>query len=478
VSIRILESALYTLPVKTRLPFRYGVATLTECPHLVCRARVEVDGMRAIGFSADNLPPKWFTKDPIQSYDDEVKEMLAAVRSACRIAREAGEVESVFELWHRVDAEQSRWGVASRQPPLLSGFGTSFIERAAIDGFCRARRTNFGAALRGNQLGVRLEAIHPELAGAGAADLLPPSPRTSIVARHTVGLLDPLTDSDVSAADRVDDGLPQSLESCIRAYGLTHFKLKLGGDPQADAQRLGRIAELLARVVRKNLAITLDGNENFRDLDTLENLSQFVCADPLVQPLFARQLLFLEQPLPRDVALAAGSAAAIRVWSKNLPMIIDESGATAEDVRIALDMGYVGTSHKNCKGVFKGVANACLLEHRRRTHDGATFILSGEDLTTIGPVSLQQDLAVHASLGVEHVERNGHHYCAGLSMWSSEVQRTTQQCHSDLYHRSPRGFPSVRIEEGVLQISSLIEAPFGLGYDFNEPTGGLQWQDA
>jgi len=28
VSIRILETALYTLPVKTRLPFRYGVATL------------------------------------------------------------------------------------------------------------------------------------------------------------------------------------------------------------------------------------------------------------------------------------------------------------------------------------------------------------------------------------------------------------------------------------------------------------------
>ncbi len=38
--------------------------------------------------------------------------------------------------------------------------------------------------------------------------------------------------------DRVDDGLPQSLAASIRAYGLTHFKLKIDGDIDADIERL------------------------------------------------------------------------------------------------------------------------------------------------------------------------------------------------------------------------------------------------
>ena len=52
----------------------------------------------------------------------------------------------------------------------------------------------------------------------------------------------------------------------------------------------------------------------------------------------------------------------------------------------ALRLGYAGTSHKNCKGVFKGVANACLLAQLRREHPDQRILLSGEDLANIGPV--------------------------------------------------------------------------------------------
>jgi hypothetical protein len=466
VSIRILEIELYLLPVKTRLPFRYGMVTLRECPHLICQAVLEIDGVQATGCAADHLPPKWFSKDPDQSFEDELKDMLAAVRSACTFARDAGAAGSVFELWQRVDAQQSRWGAASGQPALLSGFGTTFIERAAIDGFCRAAKTTFARAVRHGRLGLRLGAIHSELEGMEPSDLLPPAPLAPVIARHTVGLLDPLTGADVAPADRVDDGLPQSLEDCIRAYGLTHFKLKLSGEPSADAERLRRIADVLNATVTGRCAITLDGNENFRDIGRLAELSELACADPVVQPLFASHLLFIEQPLPREIALAAETADLVRNWSKDLPMIIDESGATAEDVRAALDCGYVGTSHKNCKGVFKGIANGCLLEHRRGACPGARFILSGEDLSTIGPVSLQQDLAVHATLGIGHIERNGHHYFAGLSMWPAHVQEAALRSHPDLYRRSPRAFPSLRIENGSIRTASIIDAPFGVGFEW------------
>src|SRR6202034_1214569 len=119
----------------------------------------------------------------------------------------------------------------------------------------------------------------------------------------------------------------------------------------------------------------------------------------------------------------------------------------------ALALGYAGTSHKNCKGVFKGVANACLVARRRRSAPGSSFLMTGEDLAHIGPVALLQDLAVQASLGVPSVERNGHHYFAGLSFWPEALQ--VQMCarHPDLYRRSPRGWPTVAIEQGRMSVA-------------------------
>ena len=42
-----------------------------------------------------------------------------------------------------------------------------------------------------------------------------------------------------------------------------------------------------------------------------------------------------------------------------------------------------------------------------------------------------QDLAAQSALGIESVERNGHHYFAGLSMFPPDVQRQVAQAHPD-----------------------------------------------
>ncbi len=372
--------------------------TLTECPHLLCRVTLDIDGKSFTGISADNLAPKWFTKVPSQPYADEIEQMHAVIRAACGFASQAGAAPTVFDLWKRIDDAQSQWGRDHEHPPLLSGFGTTLVERSIIEAYCRAVGATFAAALRDGRLGVRLETLHPELKALQPKDLLAPAPLRSITVRHTVGLLDPLTDDEIAPVERVNDGLPHSLEACIRAYGLTHFKLKLGGDPRADADRLRRVADLLSRTAAGGkLAITLDGNENFREANRLHELWSLVSGDTLTQPLFSRALLFLEQPFPRDVALTDATLRTMQPIANALPTVIDESGATTDDVRRALDGGYVGTSHKNCKGVFKGVANGCLIAYRRRK-TGSNLVLTGEDLTNIGPVALQQDLAVMATL--------------------------------------------------------------------------------
>jgi hypothetical protein len=115
--------------------------------------------------------------------------------------------------------------------------------------------------------------------------------------------------------------------------------------------------------------------------------------------------------------------------------------------------------------VFHGIANACLITHRRRVQPAIPLHLSAEDLTNLGPVALQQDLAVLAALGIEHAERNGHHYFAGLSQFPKAIQRDALRYHGDLYTRHADGFPTVNVRDGAIDIGSVVDAPFGVAFE-------------
>ena len=67
-----------------------------------------------------------------------------------------------------------------------------------------------------------------------------------------------------------------------------------------------------------------------------------------------------------------------------------------------------------------------------------------------------------ALLGIEHVERNGHHYYRGLSLWPEDWQTQVLESHDDLYARHPAGFARLQIGRGRLQLDTVNTAPFGL----------------
>jgi len=166
MSIRILTTELYVLNMRTRMPFRYGIATLTALPHLFVRAQVDIDGQQQFGLAADGLPPKWFTKDPDTSFEDDLDEMLHVIRSACTFAEDVGSAESVFALWQRIYHAQERWAAAEDLPPLLWNFGVSLVERALIDAFCRAADMTFAHAVRTNALQIPLWRTPPPPTGS------------------------------------------------------------------------------------------------------------------------------------------------------------------------------------------------------------------------------------------------------------------------------------------------------------------------
>lgn len=466
MAISVRNIGLHVLNMQTRMPFRYGIASLVAVPHLFVRVEANINGAREVGLAADGLPPKWFTKYPDTSFSDDLDEMLAVIRQACALAEAAPPADSVFAFWLRLHDRQEAWAAVTGYPPLLWGFGVSLVERALIDAFCRSTGTPFANALRENTLGIRLGAIHPELAGFSPAELLPAEPQRSVSVRHTVGLSDPLTDEEIPAEERLDDGLPHSLAASIDCYGLTHFKILLSGDAAADLTRLRQVANALEKHVPGDYAFTLDGSEQYTEVEPFRQAWEAIIAEPSLHT-FLGHLLFVEQPLRRDVALSPQAKKTLRGWSDRPPLIIDESDGALSSVVEALDSGYVGSSFKNCKGVFGGIANACLLAKRRRGDPDGYYVQSSEDLASVGPVSMLQDLAVLASLGIEHSQRNGHHYFTGLSMFPAGVQEDVLAEHGTLYRRHDRGYPVLDVRQGRLDAGSVVAAPFGYGIEFD-----------
>lgn len=452
--------------MRTRMPFRYGIATMTNVPHLFLQALCEIDGKLVQGIASEGLLPKWFTKNPDTSHEEEVADMLEAIQEASDKAISMEDKPSVFHWWLSLYKLQQEWGREKNIPGLLWGFGVSMIERAVIDSFCKAKNITFNQALKENLFGMELGEVFPELIGLKPQELLKTNYSDQMFIRHTIGLSDYLRQEDIEDKELVTDGLPQSFEECLKTYDLKKFKLKVSGEINKDIARLIQIAEIINENGLKDFGFTLDGNEQFNNAEEFKEFWLAIAKEPQLEEFF-KHLIFVEQPIHRNKAISEDTKEVFNRWINKPNIIIDESDAELLSLYTALQSGYDGTSHKNCKGVFRGIINACLLEYYRRANPAKEYILSGEDLTTVGPVCLLQDLTVANALGISHIERNGHHYFRGLSMYSQEVQEKVLNYHNDLYEKHSEGFATLKIRDGRINIKTLKEAPFGLGIDFD-----------
>lgn len=460
MKLKVVRIALWRTELQTRLPFRYGIATMTQVPHLFVELELLIDGVRCGGRSADHLPPRWFTKDPSQTIAEEIDAMIAVIRHAAAAAVQAAEVSSVFDFWLELYLRQDEWRKGEGIPPLLAHFGTSLIERAVIDAFCRHTGIPLARAVRDNLLGLRLGELYPELGSTQPAHFLPTTPLRRVALRHTVGLGDSLEATDL--ASPLDDGLPETLEAAFASYGLQQIKIKFTSS--TEVPRLGNVLELMARRAGPTAKFTLDGNESFLSVDAFQAAWDAIEAPPVWRRV-RQGLICVEQPFHRDFALSEKVGRDLRAWTGQPPMIIDESDGEVESIPRAVAVGYVGADHKNCKGVNRGIAAACWF--RQRIERGLPALQTGEDLVNVGPVALLQDLTVQALLGIESVERNGHHYFRGLSFLPQDCQQAVAQARPDLYESHPRGFVALKVREGWMRIDSLPAAPFGVGFNFS-----------
>lgn len=448
--------------VRMRLPFRYGKACLTAAPLLHARlaARGE-DGRTALGVSADMLPPKWFDKAADKDYRQNISDLILAAKTGVQAyLAVASTARSPFDIWLEAyplvqDATQLV-GLNA----LTGGFGSSIIERAVIDAAGKLAGCDYGTLVRENILGVEPGAVHEELDGRRIEDFVPSRPAESLLVRHTVGLGDPIFESDIDLSDRLNDGIPQSLDAWIREAGIRYFKVKVGAGIDADRTRLVRIAELLDGALPE-YRVTLDGNEQFRQAYEVVDWFTALQDEPRLTRLLA-SVVFIEQPIERSGALSELGGRGLQDAAELPPVIIDESDDHLDAFKEAVLLGYRGVSVKNCKGVFAGLLNRMLVELFRE--QGGAYILSGEDLCNQPIVPLQQDLCALGVLGIDHAERNGHHYCGTLDHLSASELADCLDLHAPLYEPF-RNSARLRIRDGTIGIGTLQQVGFGLGMD-------------
>jgi hypothetical protein len=453
----VQDIRLYERDVHLRLPFRFGVVTLTEAPQIFVRARIELaDGRSHWGAAAEMLVPKWFDKNLALSNEENFEQLRLALALAAAAYMDADKPRTAFGHFAANYERQMTDGAAHGLNPLVASFGPAQIDRAILDALCRSAGSSFYDAIRTNLAGIDaalLPAHVPELAQFDIPRFLAAlTPAADIAARHTVGLIDPIA----GHPNTVKDGLPESLEEVIATYGHTFFKLKVGGKVEADLHRLSEIAAVLDRIDGP-YHVSLDGNEQYDDLDTLLELWQRMEGSPQLKRLVT-SILFIEQPINRKHALDKDVSSLSRIK----PVIIDESDADLAAFASARALGYAGVSSKCCKGLYKSILNAARCRVWSDEAGGERYFMSGEDLTTQAGLALQQDLALVNLLGLTHVERNGHYYVNGMAGLPQGEQDAFLAAHPDLYERS-RGAVHMKIENGRLAIGSLAGIGFASG---------------
>ena len=419
-------------------PFRFGAVVIDGTPQAFVRVEIEVEGMgRATGASAEFLVAKWFDKRAHLSPQETVTELRRSLMIARDIYLAHSGFDTAFGLHAACIGAQIETCAAEDIPPLAAAYGPAEIDKAILDALLRCTETNFFDGMAANIAGIDAR-LSRDLGDGDVTQFLAGRRRLERVAiRHTVGM-----DDKVEGGDGVADSRQNA--------GARYFKLKLNGDPMHDADRLIRIGHELA-TLPYDYRVTLDANEQYADLAVLGTLVERLDRDAALRPI-ASKLLYIEQPMPRDITRQSPLGALAR-----RDFIVDEADDSYDAFPIARALGYRGISSKSCKGIYKSVINATRAD--RWSAAGEQCFVTGEDLTCQAGLAVQQDLALGALIGVTHAERNGHHYVDGFGDTPVAEAEAFLAGHPDLYTRDG-GKVRLAIHGGDLLTGSLTTPGF------------------
>lgn len=339
-----------------RAPYQFGGRTVDRVTILNVDCRVRTgDGREAWGFGSMTLGNAWAF--PAASQDEGLGAMKALADELTPLAADCDERGHPIDLFRALEPEYLRAAeVVSRArglhapiPKLCTLVVASPFDAALHDAYGKAFGVScyetYGPAFMSHDLARDLG---PAFAGEYLDRYVPVTPRPAIPVFHSVGASDPLEAADIR--QRLDDGLPNTLEEWVPRDGLIRFKIKLnGGNLGADVDRILRIDRIVSRLQAargvSDWKYLLDFNEGCPNVGYLLDCLRQVREGT---PAGFERILYIEQPTARD--LQRDRANVMHEAARLRPVVIDESLTDLETLLLAREMGYTGVALKACKG--------------------------------------------------------------------------------------------------------------------------------
>jgi L-alanine-DL-glutamate epimerase-like enolase superfamily enzyme len=445
--VRPVATTLYYLPIKTRVPLKFGPETTTECT--IARVRLEVSdaaGRTAAGWGETPLSVQWVWPSTL-SYDARNQvlmqfcQRLAAAWASFDVSGHPLEVGAAFTeqvLPGLLDALNAERGPGAEAMPWLAALVcSSAFDLALHDAYGVLHNVPVYQTYSAEYMNADLAHFLTPAEGSDvsfaerypAEFLVFPRPE-SLPAWHLIGGKDPLDASELTGSEP-DDGYPVLLGDWIRRDGLKCLKVKLRGDDAAwDYDRLVK-AGLIA-VEEKVDWLTSDFNCTVQDPEYVNAILDRLIVE---HPRLYGMILYVEQPFPYELEHYRIDVHSV---SARKPLFMDESAHDWHLVKLGRSLGWSGVALKTCKTQTGAILSLCWA----RAH-GMTLMV--QDLSN--PMLAQVPhvlLAAHAGT-IMGVESNGMQYYP-------EASRPEAAVHPGLYRR----------RQGRLDLTT-IQGP-GFGY--------------
>jgi L-alanine-DL-glutamate epimerase-like enolase superfamily enzyme len=366
--IRVRATRLYFLPVRTRVPLKFGPETLTSVTCARAWVRVESrSGATAEGWGETPLSVQWVwpSTSSYEARHECLKRFCIELAEAWAGFADSGhpiELGQDFQdqILPRLAAGfQRRPGLPVEPLPRLAALVCcSPFDLAVHDAYghlhsCPVYQT-YSADHLNRDLGDFLQPAgdHPAaFKDRFPRDFLRAAPVTRLPVWHLVGGLDPLDESELDGSEP-GDGHPVLLADWIRRDGLRCLKVKLRGtDAEWDYRRLVKAGTLGSRHGVESLSA--DFNCTVTDPGYVNEVLDRLRTE---HPRLFDLILYVEQPFPYDLE---------RHWmdvhsvASRKPLFLDESAHDWRLVKLGRELGWNGVALKTCKTQTGALLSAC-----------------------------------------------------------------------------------------------------------------------
>ena len=427
--VRAVAAALYCLPVRMRVPLKFGPEVAT---HVVCaRARLTVadaQGARADGWGETPLSVTWvwpstLSFDARQEQLNRLSELLVEAWATFGTTGHPIEIGHAFQagvlpgLLEQVNRESD---LGEPMPLLAALVCCSAFDIALHDAYGNLHQIpvydTYNARFMSRDLSAYLTAADGStapFAGKYPQDYFVPQPPSTLPAWHLVGGLDLLDESERTGSEP-DDGHPVLLADWIKRDGLNCLKLKLrGNDAGWDYQR---ILDIGAMAIAHDVDwLTADFNCTVTDPAYVNDILDRLVAD---QPRIHGMILYVEQPFPYDLE---ANRLDVHSVSARKPLFMDESAHNWELVRLGRSLGWTGVALKTCKTQTGALLSLCWA----KAH-GMTLMV--QDLTNPMLAQVPHVLLAAYAGTIMGVETNA-------MQFYPEASSIEQRVHPGLYQR-------------------------------------------